>query len=132
MITNVESNQARFKPVKGIGLYKINYELDLATTGNDKPSYIAGIIAYTSEEAVQTLVKFCKNNVKGFKGLKVNELAFEGFCHELSETVKNVILANAVKEGKVVATDAHKAVLTELEETLKKQAKTKKSIIPKK
>lgn len=134
MITNVdtESNQERFKAVKGIGLYKLNYEMDLVGHGvEQRPSYIAGIIAYTNEEAVQTLVKFCKNNVGGFKGLKINEVAFEGLCHEMSEQVKNVILNGAVKEGKVVATEAHAAVLEELEKSSKKQAKLKKSIIPK-
>jgi hypothetical protein len=132
MIVNVdtESNEQRFNPEGGIGLFKINYEMDLAGS-SDKPQYTAGVIAYSNEEAVQTLAKFCRNKVKGFKGLKIQELAFEGLCHEISEEVKNVILSGAVKEGKVVATEAHQKVLTELEAKMKKAATTKKSIVKK-
>lgn len=133
MITNVDidSNEDRFKPVSGIGLYKINYEMDLKSS-SERPSYIAGIIAYTNDEAVQTLVKFCQSSIKGFKGLKIQEIAFEGLCHEMSEEVKNALLSTAVREGKVVATESHKAKLEEVEAKLAKQMRTKKSIVPKK
>ena len=132
MIMNMdsESNVERFKAVKGIGLYKVSYEMDVKGS-SDRPQYTAGVIAYTSEEAIQTLVDFSTKNVKGFKGMKVNEMAFEGLCHAVSDKVKNVILNGAVKEGKVVATEAHKKVLTELEEKMKAEAKTKKSIVKK-
>ena len=55
MIMNVdsESNQERFKAVKGIGLYKINYEMDVRGA-DQRPSYTVGIIAYTSEEGDYT------------------------------------------------------------------------------
>jgi uncharacterized protein YaeQ len=128
MIMNVdnESNQKRFNPEGGIGLFKINYEMDLKGS-SDNPQYSAGIIAYSNEQAVKTLVNFCKNKVKGFKGLKVQELAFEGLCHEISDEVKNVILNGAVKEGKVVASKDHQKVLEELEAKMK----AKKSIVKK-
>ena len=126
MITNVEANQQKFKEVKGIGLYKINYEMSLKGDDN-KPSYIAGIIAYNSEEAVQTLVSFLRNKVKGFKGLKINELAFEGLCHEMSDTVKDAVINGAIAEGKVTAV---KAKATKPAVKAKTKA-TKKSILPK-
>lgn len=132
MITNVDvdSNQERFKPVKGIGLYKINYEMDIAGA-EQRPSYVAGIIAYTNEEAVQTLVKFCQKRIKGFKGLKMNEVAFEGLCHEMSDSVKKAILSSAIKEGKVIDAEFHKTMTEDMQAKLDKQAKIKKSIIPK-
>ena len=132
MIMNVdsESNQERFKSQRGIGLYKINYEMDVKGS-SDKPQYSAGIIAYTNEEALKTLAKFCTKNVKGFKGVKVQEMGFEGLCHEISDQVKDVILAGAVREGKVIATEAHAKVLAELETKAKKAATTKKSIVKK-
>lgn len=132
MIVNMESdsNQERFKSVRGIGLYKINYEMDLKGS-SDRPQYTAGIIAYTNEEAVKTLANFCNKNVKGFKGLKVQEMAFEGLCHEMSDQVKNIMLSKAVAEGKVIATEAHSVVLAELDAKLKKEAKIKKSIVKK-
>lgn len=133
MIMNMdnESNVERFKAVKGIGLYKINYEMDI-TGDNDKPQYTVGIIAYTSEEAIKTLANFCKKNVKGFKGFKVQELAFEGLCHDMSDKVKNAILNGAINEGKAVANEAHQAVLAELDVVKEKASMTKKTIVPKK
>lgn len=132
MLMNVDeqSNQERFKAVAGIGLYKINYEMDVQGA-EQRPSYTAGIIAYTSEEAVKTLTNFCSKRVKGFKGMKIQEMGFEGLCHEMSDRVKNVLIRNAVAEGKVIATDAHKEVLAQLDESMKKQAKAKRSIVPK-
>jgi len=132
MLMNVDeqSNEERFKGVAGIGLYKINYEMDVQGA-EQRPSYTAGIVAYTSEEAVKTLTNFCAKRVTGFKGMKIQEMGFEGLCHDMSDKVKNVILSGAIREGKAIATDAHKEVLAQLEDTLKKQAKVKKSIVPK-
>lgn len=117
-----------FKTQKGIGLYKINYEMDVKNSAREQ-GYIAGVIAYSSEEAVNTLVNFAKKNVKGFKGLKINEVSFDGACHAMSDTVKSAVLKGAVREGVVVEKEKYKAAL----EASTKAAKvtSKKSIIPK-
>jgi len=86
---------------------------------------MAGVIAYTSKEAVDTLIGFAKKNVKGFKGMRVDEVAFEGLCHALSDDVKDAILNTAKLEGKVVSKEDYEALLAEG----KKQ--TKKSILSK-
>jgi len=132
MIMNMdsESNQHRFKPVGGIGLYKISYEMDVKGS-SDHPQYTAGIVAYSNEEALKTLTDFCNSNVKGFKGLKIQEMAFEGLCHSISNKVKKAIVGGAINEGKVVSAQIHKEVLRQLEETVKKTSSTKKSIVKK-
>jgi hypothetical protein len=131
MITNVdvESNQERFKNTGGIGLYKINYEMDVKGRTEGEP-YLVGIIAYTSEEAVKTLTDFCAKRVKGFKGAKIQELAFEGNCHAMSDKVKNAILKGAKADGLVIDKKEHDEIISKLEKELSKKA-TKKSIIPK-
>ncbi len=126
MIQNVEeAPQDNLKTVKGIGLYKIRYEMDVTDSSRDH-SYMAGVIAYTSKEAVDTLVIFARKRVKGFKGMKVEEVAFEGLCHAMSDTVKEAVLKTAILEGKVVSKSDYEALLAEGQ----KQT-NKKSIIPK-
>lgn len=119
-----ELPQDNLKTVKGIGLYKIRYEMDVKGSSRDQ-NYMAGVIAYTSKEAVDTLIGFAKKNVKGFKGMRVDEVAFEGLCHALSDDVKDAILNTAKLEGKVVSKEDYEALLAEG----KKQ--TKKSILSK-
>lgn len=126
MIMNMESesNEKRFTNVKGIGLYKINYEMDVKGDSN-AAAYTAGIIAYSNEEAVQTLTDFCSKNVKGFKGMKINELAFEGLCHAMSEKVETAIINKALAAGTVVDASA-------VDKPAKaKKAPQKRSILPK-
>jgi hypothetical protein len=132
MIVNVdtESNEQRFKSGKGIGLYKVNYEMDVKGS-SDKPQFTAGVVAYTSEEATKTLVEFSRQSIKGFKGMKINEMAFEGYCHALSNKVKKAIINQAINEGKVISKQAHNAVLAELETAMTKTRTTKKSIVKK-
>jgi len=125
MIENVERND-NFKTEKGIGLYKIRYEMDVKGSSKDQ-AYTAGIIAYTSEEAINTLVKFAKNKVKGFKGLKIDEVSFDGGCHALSDPVKAVILKTAMLEGTVISKDDHEEMLKKVKS---KKTGAKKSIIP--
>ncbi len=126
MLVNMEKElpQDNLKTVKGIGLYKIRYEMDVKGSSRDQ-NYMAGVIAYTSKEAVDTLIGFAKKNVKGFKGMRVDEVAFEGLCHALSDDVKDAILNTAKLEGKVVSKEDYEALLAEG----KKQ--TKKSILSK-
>ena len=127
------------KTVKGIGLYKIRYEMDVADSTKDH-NYIVGVIAYTSKEAIDTLAKFGQENVKGFKGMKVDEVSFDGLCHAMSDDVKDAILNTAKLEGKVVSKEDYDALLVEGKKEAKKTTKksieakktTKKSIIPKK
>lgn len=127
MIQNVEARQDNMKTQEGIGLYKITYEMDLTSNKRDN-NYIAGIIAYTSEEAVQTLVKFCKERVDGFKGLRINEVAYEGGCHAVSDSVRNAIIGGAVMEGLVIPKEDHDVLM---ESAVKETKGKKKSIIPK-
>lgn len=124
-----ENQTDNMKTTKGIGLYKINYEMDVKNSVREQ-SYIAGVVAYSSKEAVDTLIEFAKKNVKGFKGMKVNEVSFDGACHAMSETVKNAVLKSAIREGIVVEKEKFKAALESSSKTEKKPA-TKKSIIPK-
>jgi hypothetical protein len=118
------------KTTKGIGLYKINYEMDVKDSVREQ-SYIAGVIAYSSKEAVDTLINFARKNVKGFKGMKVNEVSFDGACHAMSDTVKSAILRGAIKDGDVVETEKYKAALEASNKTSAKKDGKKKSIIPK-
>ena len=69
LVDDRAEQQDHMKQGKGIGLYKIRYQMDIK--GNSKErGYMAGVIAYTSREAIDTLVNFAKVRVKGFKGLK--------------------------------------------------------------
>ena len=131
MIENVEQQQTdNFKAVAGIGLYKIRYEMDVKASSKEQ-NYIAGVIAYSSEEAVNTLVEFAKLKVKGFKGLKIEEVAYEGGCHAMSDKVRNAIIKGAKAEGVVVGKSKYDEVVAQLEDATKKTATAKKSIIPK-
>jgi len=132
MITNVdvESNEERFKNQGGIGLYKINYEMDVKGK-TEGEQYTVGVIAYTSEEAVKTLTDFCAQRVKGFKGMKIHELAFEGNCHAMSDKVKTAILKGAKDDGLIIDKSEHDNIIGELEKKMNKKAGSKKSIIPK-
>ena len=47
---NSEQHPDNFKPVKGICLYKIKYEMDVDGSSRDQ-NYIAGVMAYSSDEA---------------------------------------------------------------------------------
>jgi len=130
MLMNVEGEQQQqpdnFKAVKGIGLYKIKYEMDVQGSTRDQ-NYIAGVMAYSSDEAVQTLIKFARESVKGFKGMRTHEVAFEGPVHSMSEAVKEAVLKTATLEGRVVSKDDYNAILEEK----KKSTSKKKTIIPK-
>lgn len=129
MLMNVDQEQRpddNFKAVKGIGLYKIKYEMDVQGSTRDQ-NYIAGVMAYSSDEAVQTLVKFARTNVKGFKGMRTHEVAFEGPIHSMSDAVKEAVLKTATLEGKVVSKDDYNALLEEKKKAISK----KKTIIPK-
>lgn len=126
MLVNMEKElpQDNLKTVKGIGLYKIRYEMDVKNTTRDQ-NYMAGVIAYTSKEAVDTLIGFARKNITGFKGMKVEEVAFEGLCHALSDEVREAILSTAKLEGAVVSKEDYNALLAEGKKSVKK------SIIPK-
>jgi len=129
MIMNLaEERQDNMKRNTGIGLYKIRYEMDVQGSSRNQ-NYIAGVIAYTSKEAVDTLVKFASKNIKGFKGLKTEEVSFEGECHALSDAVKKAILKTAVMEGVVIPKEEHEVFVEEAVKSAKKSVK--KSIIPK-
>jgi len=134
----VSADQAQhdnLKTVKGIGLYKIRYEMDVSDSSRDH-NYVVGVIAYTSKEAVDTLADFGKNNIKGFKGMRVDEVAFEGLCHAMSDSVKTAILNVAVAEGDLIRKEQYDAILKSAGSKVKTDIKTdikkpKKSIIPK-
>lgn len=133
MIENVEQQKDNFKAVAGIGLYKIRYEMDVQGSTKEQ-NYIAGVISYSSEEAVKTLVEFAKLKVKGFKGLKIEEVAYEGGCHAMSDSVRKAIIKGAKEDGTVVGKSQYDEVvaeLTQLKENNKKAYSAKKSIIPK-
>jgi hypothetical protein len=122
--------QDNFKAVDGIGLYKIQYEMDVKNT--EKPqNYIVGIIAYSSKEAIDTLVKFARKRIRGFKGLKIETVAFEGLCHEMSDKVKDAVINSAKVEGIVVDKAKYDADLDIAMQASAKASSTKKSIIPK-
>ena len=123
-----EEMQEDIKSVKGIGLYKIRYEMDVVGSSRDQ-NYVAGILAYTSREAIDTLVAFGKNSVKGFKGMKVSEIAFEGLCHDFSDAVKNAVVDRAKLDGEVVSKEDYDSVLSEKKKETKKSSK--KSILTK-
>lgn len=138
MIENVEQDrQDNFKAEGGIGLYKVRYEMDVENSKRDQ-SYIAGVIAYTSKEAVDSLIEFAKVNVKGFKGMRVDEVSFDGAVHALSDTVRSAILNTAKAEGALMGKEDHEKALEGLNAELKKAEKEikklkkdgKKSIIP--
>lgn len=114
------------KSQKGIGLYKIKYEMDVKGSNKDQ-NYIAGMIAYTSDEAVNTLVNFAKNNVKGFKGLKIDEVSFDGPCHAISDSVREAIIGKAVMDNIVVLKEDYDNVMQQVS---KQKKQVKKSIIP--
>jgi len=127
MMDNVEKRD-NMKAVDGIGLYKIRYEMDVQGSSRNQ-NYTAGVIAYTSKQAVDTLVKFAANNIKGFKGLKTEEVSFDGACHALSDEVKQAIIGKAIMDGIVISKDDHDALIKEANKTTKKT--TKRSVIPK-
>lgn len=109
---------------QGIGLFKINYDMDLAgRSDTDRPHYTAGIIAHTNDEAVETLRMFCVKNVKGFKGFRIDQIAFEGLCHEMSESVKEKVIGGAIARGIV------KRVKTKEEEPKPTKPQKKVSIL---
>lgn len=121
------------KTQKGIGHYKVRYEMDVVGSNRDQ-HYIAGVIAYDSKEAIDTLVAFARKRVKGFKGLKVDEVAYEGGCHAISDAVRNAVLTAAINEGTVVSKEQYQLAIKEDESESKKEAKkatVKKSVIPK-
>lgn len=126
MIENVEAPYGdNVKPQEGIGLFKIRYEMDVANSTRDN-AYIVGILAYTSKEAVDTLVAFCKRKVKGFKGMRIDEVAFEGLVHDVSDNVRGALLKTAILQGEVVPKADYEAALADAQKKTKKQA-----IIPK-
>jgi hypothetical protein len=131
MLMNVEEEQKpdNFKTVRGIGLYKIKYEMDVQGSTKDQ-NYIAGVMAYSSDEAVQTLVKFARTSVKGFKGMRTHEVAFEGPIHTMSEAVKDAVLKTSILEGKVVKKEDYDSLLKENKKKITTTGK-KKSIISK-
>lgn len=102
---------------QGISLFKIDYEIDGQKEGT---MWSAGIVAYSSEEAVKSLAKFLSESHTDFKGFRINQLAFQGQVHHLSESVRKQI----VQGSQVVA----KAELKK-EEKPKKKTTAKKSIL---
>lgn len=128
MLMNVEEERMTKEPLppanKVIGLYKINYEMDIKGSSKDN-NYIAGVIAYSSDEAVNTLIEFGRAGVKGFKGVRVHQVAFEGAIHTISKPIRKAILETAILEGKVVSKADYDAL------SAKESKKAKKSIIPK-
>ena len=126
-----ESNEQRFTNVKGIALYKVSYEMDIKGDSNPE-TFTAGVVAYSNEEALQTLTNHCKNNITGFKGMKINEMAFEGLVHAMSDKVEKAIINKAIAMGKVV----HPRVVADLKKEMNskpatKKTSTKRSILPK-
>jgi len=85
---------------QGISLFKIDYEIQ----GQDS-IWSAGIVAYSSEEAVKSLAKFLSQTIKDFKGFKIDTLAFQGQVHHLSEQVR----ARIVEGSQVVTQEDLKA-----------------------
>lgn len=128
MIENTQQNQDNLKQQRGIGLFKINYEMDVKGSTKDH-SYTAGVVAYTQKEAIDTLVQFGNRNVKGFKGMRIKETSFEGYCHAISDAVKDVIVKGAVIDGMAVTMEDHKAMMKDAKKEAKKTVK--KSIVPK-
>ena len=113
---------------KGIGLFKIDYEMDIqGQNRNYENTFQAGIIAYGSDEATKTLSAFLRKSIKGFRGFKINQLSFEGYCHAISDNVREQIIKGAIAEGKVFA------AVEEFDEPTPKPTKSvkkeKKSII---
>lgn len=129
----VPEGQDNFKAQKGIGLYKIRYEMDVKDSIREQ-NYVAGIISYSSKGAVDTLIQFAKKNVKGFKGMKVDEVSYDGACHALSENVRKAIIKTAINEGLVVDKKDYEVALQAAagQGSGKKSAGGKKSIIPEK
>lgn len=124
-----KSEQAdNFKAAAGIGLYKIRYEMDVKDSTRES-GYMAGVIAYTSKEAVDTLINFAKNKIKGFKGMKVEEVAYEGACHSLSDAVKDAIINTAKLEGDIVSKKEYDLVVKEAAAELKAAKGKKQSIL---
>lgn len=115
------------KTQEGIGLFRIKYENKVKGSERDQ-NYIAGVIAYTSKEAVDTIIEISNKTIKGFQGMKVDEVSFEGLCHAMSDKVKKAVLRGAIAEGKVVSKDEY----DELVSKLNSMKKVKKQIIPKK
>jgi len=135
MIENVEGKegQNRFNPHGGLGLYKIRYEMDIKGENKSDQGFIAGILAFSNEEAIQALLEFCKKNVKGFKGFKVEEIGFDGACHEMSEQVKIAVVNRAIKAGEVISKPDFEAKVAQLTKNAKSKATRgkKTSILPK-
>lgn len=132
MIENVEKGERHdnFKAVQGIGLYKIRYEMDVSNSKREQ-SYMAGVVAYTSEEAVNTLVKFAKARVKGFKGMKIEEVSFDGLCHAMSDAVTNAVISKAKNEGTIVMKADYDDALKEAKKETKKTGKKQSILNPK-
>lgn len=95
--------QDRMMQNRGIGLFKIDYEMDVRDSKGEH-TYQAGILAYGSDEAVETLRQDLIKRVKGFKGFKINQVAFDGYCHALSNKVRSAVINGAVNEGLVAYT----------------------------
>lgn len=98
---------------QGISLFKIDYEIQ----GQDS-IWSAGIVAYSSEEAVKSLAKFLRETIKDFKGFKIDTLAFQGQVHHLSEQVREKIMQSA-------------QVVTQEELQAEAKPKKKKSVLKK-
>ena len=128
MIINEDSNEVRgeYVPPKGIGLYKVNYEIDIQ--GSDKENqYTAGVMAYSSDESVSSIVDFCKQTIKKFKGIRVHQVSYEGPIHTMSKAVKQAVLKTSILEGHVVSKEDFDAAV----KAGKKKTAKKTSIIPK-
>jgi len=117
-----------FKAAAGIGLYKIRYEMDVKDSTRES-GYVAGVVAYTSKEAVDTLINFAKSKVKGFKGMKIEEVAYEGACHSLADSVKDAVINTAKLEGNVVSKEDYDLVVEEAAKELKAAKGKKQSIL---
>lgn len=87
---------------QGISLFKIDYEID-GRGDSENAIFSAGIIAYDSEEAVQELASFLRENITNFKGFRIDQLGFQGQVHHLSQSVRDQIIERAKMEGLVQA-----------------------------
>lgn len=113
----------------GIGLFKINYDMDLVgqSQNADRPQYTAGVLAHTNDEAVETLRQFCVKNVQGFKGFRINQIGFDGLCHAISKDVEEKIIGGAINRGIVKKVDK----VEEKKTTTPKKVQKKVSILKK-
>lgn len=99
---------------KQLGLYKVDYEIEGDSRMKDT-LWSAGILAYSSEEAVKSLADWLK------KPFKIDTLSFQGPCHAVSEVVREKIYEGQLAKMKA----AKKTEKKETKTTVKRPAKKK-------